>query len=326
MFGDVWEWTASDFRGYPDFVSFPYREYSEVFFGPDYKVLRGGSWATHPSAMRPSFRNWDYPIRRQIFSGFRCARRRLTSCAVTLPTSVPPSRSTNCSSASRTRSATRRARPQHQVSGETNPDGWGVGWYWNGDEAPSRHRTVTPIWDDAPFAEQSADHRERRVPRRGPPRVARGHHRPERQRALHLGAVALLAQRRGRRVPQGRRRSAAREAEPGAPRRHRGRLRLRGAVRPDPRPARRGRLARRRPREVVDDRHRAHQGPPQHAAHRRTPARGHRGTATRCSSADDSGVGAARRRCRLERGARPLRSSSAAAVPAATAQPKITPL
>ncbi len=74
MFGDVWEWTASDFRGYPGFDSFPYREYSEVFFGPDYKVLRGGSWATHPAAMRPSFRNWDYPIRRQIFSGFRCAR------------------------------------------------------------------------------------------------------------------------------------------------------------------------------------------------------------------------------------------------------------
>ena len=77
MFGDVWEWTASDFRAYPNFESFPYREYSEVFFGPDYKVLRGGSWATHPTAMRPSFRNWDYPIRRQIFSGFRCARATL---------------------------------------------------------------------------------------------------------------------------------------------------------------------------------------------------------------------------------------------------------
>ncbi len=74
LFGDVWEWTASDFGGYPGFASFPYREYSEVFFGPDYKVLRGGSWATHPSAMRSTFRNWDYPIRRQIFAGFRCAR------------------------------------------------------------------------------------------------------------------------------------------------------------------------------------------------------------------------------------------------------------
>ncbi|NDU72865.1 ergothioneine biosynthesis protein EgtB [Actinomadura sp. DSM 109109] len=74
LLGDVWEWTSSDFHGYPGFRSFPYREYSEVFFGPDYKVLRGGSWATHPLAIRGSFRNWDYPIRRQIFSGFRCAR------------------------------------------------------------------------------------------------------------------------------------------------------------------------------------------------------------------------------------------------------------
>jgi gamma-glutamyl hercynylcysteine S-oxide synthase len=74
MLGDVWEWTASDFTGYPGFRSFPYREYSEAFFGPEYKVLRGGSWATHPAAVRTSFRNWDFPIRRQIFAGFRCAR------------------------------------------------------------------------------------------------------------------------------------------------------------------------------------------------------------------------------------------------------------
>jgi iron(II)-dependent oxidoreductase len=72
--GDCWEWTASEFTGYPGFEAFPYREYSEVFFGPDYKVLRGGSWATRPGAVRNTFRNWDYPIRRQIFSGFRIAR------------------------------------------------------------------------------------------------------------------------------------------------------------------------------------------------------------------------------------------------------------
>ena len=72
--GQVWEWTASDFVAYPGFEAFPYREYSEVFFGDTYKVLRGGSWATHPDLMRPSFRNWDLPQRRQIFSGFRCAR------------------------------------------------------------------------------------------------------------------------------------------------------------------------------------------------------------------------------------------------------------
>jgi iron(II)-dependent oxidoreductase len=74
MIGDVWEWTSSDFSAYPGFQSFPYKEYSEEFFGPDYKILRGGSWATRPGAIRNTFRNWDYPIRRQIFSGFRCAR------------------------------------------------------------------------------------------------------------------------------------------------------------------------------------------------------------------------------------------------------------
>ncbi|HET8624391.1 MAG TPA: ergothioneine biosynthesis protein EgtB [Gemmatimonadales bacterium] len=74
MIGDVWEWTASDFSGYTGFRAFPYAEYSEVFFGTEYKVLRGGSWATRPGAIRNTFRNWDYPIRRQIFSGFRCAR------------------------------------------------------------------------------------------------------------------------------------------------------------------------------------------------------------------------------------------------------------
>jgi len=74
MIGDVWEWTSSDFSGYPGFESFPYREYSEEFFGTEYKVLRGGSWATRTGAIRNTFRNWDYPIRRQIFSGFRCAR------------------------------------------------------------------------------------------------------------------------------------------------------------------------------------------------------------------------------------------------------------
>lgn len=74
MTGDVWEWTSSDFAAYPGFAAFPYPEYSEVFFGPEYKVLRGGSWATSPRVARNSFRNWDFPIRRQLFVGFRCAR------------------------------------------------------------------------------------------------------------------------------------------------------------------------------------------------------------------------------------------------------------
>jgi iron(II)-dependent oxidoreductase len=74
MIGDVWEWTSSEFTPYPGFSAFPYAEYSAPFFGAEYRVLRGGSWATAPLVARTTFRNWDYPIRRQIFSGFRCAR------------------------------------------------------------------------------------------------------------------------------------------------------------------------------------------------------------------------------------------------------------
>ncbi len=74
LIGDVWEWTSSDFLPYPGFAAWPYREYSEVFFGSTYKVLRGCSFAVDPVACRATFRNWDYPVRRQIFAGFRTAR------------------------------------------------------------------------------------------------------------------------------------------------------------------------------------------------------------------------------------------------------------
>jgi gamma-glutamyl hercynylcysteine S-oxide synthase len=73
MLGDVWEWTSSPFTGYPGFTAFPYAEYSEVFFGDEHRMLRGGSWATDPLVARVTFRNWDYPQRRQLFSGVRPA-------------------------------------------------------------------------------------------------------------------------------------------------------------------------------------------------------------------------------------------------------------
>ncbi|MGI9584890.1 MAG: ergothioneine biosynthesis protein EgtB [Acidimicrobiia bacterium] len=74
LLGDVYEWTTSAFEGYPGFAAFPYPEYSEVFFNdPEYRVLRGASWATSSSVARTTFRNWDYRIRRQIFSGVRLA-------------------------------------------------------------------------------------------------------------------------------------------------------------------------------------------------------------------------------------------------------------
>ena len=79
LMGDVWEWCDTAFHGYPGFTAFPYREYSEVFFGPEYRILRGGSFGTDAAACRGTFRNWDHPIRRQIFSGLRTARSALPS-------------------------------------------------------------------------------------------------------------------------------------------------------------------------------------------------------------------------------------------------------
>ncbi|GAB2759259.1 ergothioneine biosynthesis protein EgtB [Nocardioides salsibiostraticola] len=73
MIGDVWEWTSSTFEPWPGFSPMLYDTYSAPFFGGDYRVLRGGSWAVGGSAVRPSFRNWDHPYRRQIFCGLRLA-------------------------------------------------------------------------------------------------------------------------------------------------------------------------------------------------------------------------------------------------------------
>jgi gamma-glutamyl hercynylcysteine S-oxide synthase len=72
--GEAWEWTSSHFRGYPGFAAHPYREYSEVFFGERYRVLRGASWATDARLRSPWLRNWDLPQRRQIFAGVRLAK------------------------------------------------------------------------------------------------------------------------------------------------------------------------------------------------------------------------------------------------------------
>ena len=44
-------------------------------------VLRGGSWATRGTVATTTFRNWDLPQRRQIFSGLRPAWDRYASWA-----------------------------------------------------------------------------------------------------------------------------------------------------------------------------------------------------------------------------------------------------
>ncbi|MGW0159961.1 ergothioneine biosynthesis protein EgtB [Mycobacterium sp. NPDC003323] len=77
MLGDVWEWTSSALRPWPGFTPMIYDRYSVPFFedqtSGDYRVLRGGSWAVGADILRPSFRNWDHPVRRQIFAGVRLA-------------------------------------------------------------------------------------------------------------------------------------------------------------------------------------------------------------------------------------------------------------
>jgi iron(II)-dependent oxidoreductase len=73
MLGDVWEWTSSPLQPWPGFTPMIYEQYTRPFFDGDYRVLRGGSWAVGSGIVRPSFRNWDHPIRRQIFSGVRLA-------------------------------------------------------------------------------------------------------------------------------------------------------------------------------------------------------------------------------------------------------------
>jgi iron(II)-dependent oxidoreductase len=74
MVGNVWEWTADAFRPYPGFVVDPYAEYSAPWF-ENHRVLRGGCWATRARLLRPTWRNFYTPDRRDVFAGFRtCAR------------------------------------------------------------------------------------------------------------------------------------------------------------------------------------------------------------------------------------------------------------
>ena len=69
---------VSAFAPYPGFQVWPYAGYSRDYFDGAHRVLKGGSWATRPWALRASFRNWYVPQTRQILAGFRLARTGLT--------------------------------------------------------------------------------------------------------------------------------------------------------------------------------------------------------------------------------------------------------
>ncbi len=71
-YGEIWEWTADWFQPYEGFSAGPYREYSAPWFG-DHIVLRGGCFATRSRLLRPGYRNFYTPDRRDVYAGFRTA-------------------------------------------------------------------------------------------------------------------------------------------------------------------------------------------------------------------------------------------------------------
>ena len=73
LWGNVWEWTGTTFRGFDGFTPDPYQDYSQPWFG-SHKVLRGASVATRARMRNLKYRNFYLPERDDMFCGFRsCA-------------------------------------------------------------------------------------------------------------------------------------------------------------------------------------------------------------------------------------------------------------
>jgi len=153
--GDAYEWTSSPFDPYPGFTAFPY---NEVFFGGDYRALRGSSWAIEPMMARTTYRNWDHPYRRQIFARLRVRLRpaRLTvggrMCRMAGYVGVPRARDALLYVSPR--SLTEQAfAPREQLHGTVNVDGTGVAWRPDHAPGPLRYATCSPPWADENLTE-----------------------------------------------------------------------------------------------------------------------------------------------------------------------------
>jgi len=113
-----------------------------VFFGPEYKVLRGGSFAVSTVACRGTFPQLGLPD--QEADLLRLPHRQVRYAGETPDVPPPclsgagPPRSARCSSTPPHGLYRQAWAPRRQRYGTVNADGFGVGWYAPGDPDPGQ--------------------------------------------------------------------------------------------------------------------------------------------------------------------------------------------